>query len=282
MVTYVSIYTWNFKTGFLDRFVVSTGLEAVGGILAPGKWVHAEWTRFREQYVHLVGVQEENETLRRELEALRMVVDNLREKEHQAERLQRLLDFEPPVGWSKSGARVVGHRVGANAVLRSILIDKGTCSNIGVDTPVISPQGVVGRIHRPGWHFSNVLLLTDPNSHIPVIGRSSRIPAVAVGQGDDAPLRVKYVSLNAAMDEGEFLVTSGLGGMFPKGLPVARVSRVSRSAISLFQDIHAEPLVSPALLEEVLVLDPEGGEPHNDNATSSNGAFQGTGGDGRI
>jgi rod shape-determining protein MreC len=257
LVAYVSIYTWNAKTGFLDRFVVATGLEMVGGVLTPGKRVHHEVTAFWERYLYLVGVRQENESLRRELDELRMDLDRIREKEREAARLKRLLAFTAPSGWQRTGARVVGHRLGISAALNSLLIDKGRCSDVLEDTPVIVPQGVVGRVHRPGLHFSSVLLVTDPNSHIPVMGVTTRIPAIVEGQGDDRPLLVKYVPLNDTMPQGEILVTSGLGGMFPKGLPVARVTEVTCSPISLFQHILAQPLIRPRMQEELLLLLPE-------------------------
>jgi rod shape-determining protein MreC len=257
LVAYISIYTWNAKTGFLDRFVVATGLEVVGGVLAPGKRVHREVVEFWDRYVYLVGVRQENESLRRELDDLRMDLDRFREKEREVARLEELLAFKSPPGWQRIGARVVGHRLGFSAALSSLLIDKGQCSGMVKDTPVMVPRGVVGRVHRPGLHFSTVLLLIDPNSHIPVMGATSRIPAIVEGQGDDRPLLVKYVPLNDTMPQDEILVTSGLGGMFPKGLPVARVTQVTCSPISLFQHILAQPLVRPKMQEELLLLVPE-------------------------
>lgn len=261
LVAYVAIYTWNAKTGFLDRIVVATGLEVVGGVLAPGKRVHREVVEFWDRYVYLVGVRQENESLRKERNDLRMDLDRAREKKHEAARLEKLLSFTSPPGWQRIGARVVGHRLGVSAVLISLVIDKGQCSGVVKDTPVIDPRGVVGRVHRPGLHFSSVLLLVDPNSHIPVMGATSRIPAIVEGQGDDRPLLVKYVPLNDIMPQGEILITSGLGGMFPKGLPVAQVTQVTGSPLSLFQHILAQPLVRPKMQEELLLLLPE------DNAT---------------
>ncbi len=254
LIAYVSIYTWNARTGLLDRFVTFVGLEVVGSVLVPGKWVHSQMNAFWARYIYLVGVRQHNELLQREVDTLHLRLADLREKALQAERLQELLAFEPPVGWQRVGAHVIGHRHGANAVLRSLIVDKGQQSLVGWDAPVIVPQGVVGRIHRPGLHFSSVLLLSDPNSHIPVMGASSRIPAIVVGQGQGQPLRVKYVPLNRIVPRDELLITSGLGGVFPKGLPVARVTGITRSPISLFQDIVAQPMISLQGQEEVLIL----------------------------
>ncbi len=256
LVAYIAVYTWNARTGILDRLVVASGLEVVGTVLVPGKWVSREVTALWNRYIYLMGVRQENELLRKEVNSLQMRVNNLREQALEVHRLERLLGFVPPAGWQRVGARVVGHRNGANAVLQALIVDKGSRSLLGKDAPVIVPQGVLGRVHRPGLHFSTVLLLVDPNSHIPVMGATNRIPAIAVGQGDGKPLRIQYVPLNDVMPEGEMLITSGLGGMFPKGLPVARVTSVTRSPISLFQDIFAQPVVQPQKQQEVLVLLP--------------------------
>ena len=231
-----------------------SGLEFVGGVLTPGKWAQRTVTDSWDRYIDLVGVRQENDALRAQVDDFRLQMISLQQKASQADRLLDLLDFSPPEHWKKLGARVVGHRLGPNAVLQTLLIDKGSSSGVLPDTSVVSPLGVVGRIHRPGLHFSTVLLLIDPNSHIPVMGAQSRIPAIIVGQGPRKPLLVNYVPLNDVLNEGELLITSGLGGMFPKGLPVARVKSVERSAISLFQDIRAEPLVDPKSLEELLIL----------------------------
>ena len=269
LVAYVSIYTWNWRTGVLDRFAVVSGLELVGSVLSPGKWVQREATNLWERYFYLVGVCEENEALRLRMEALNLQAASLQEKAAQGDRLLDLLHFTPPLDWVRTGARVVGHRLGANAVLETLLIDKGTVSGVVRDTPVVAPLGVVGRVHRPGAHFSTVLLLIDPNSHVPVMGAEHRIPAIVVGQGAGKPLLVSYVPLNDTLAKGELLITSGLGGMFPKGLPVARVSGVERSPISLFQDIRADLLVDPGRLEELLLLLPRKGTLQDDSVLLS-------------
>lgn len=254
-----------------------SGLEFVGGVLTPGKWAQRTVTDSWERYVDLVGVRQENDVLRAQVDDFRLEMISLQQKAAQADRLLALLDFAPPEHWKKLGARVIGHRLGPNAVLQTVLVDKGTSSGLLPDTSVVSPLGVVGRIHRPGFHFSTVLLLIDPNSHVPVMGAQSRIPAIVVGQGHGKPLLVNYVPLNDVLNEGELLITSGLGGMFPKGLPVARVTSVERSAISLFQDIRAQALVDPKALEELLILLPS-------NSTSSIGGFESapSGADGTV
>jgi rod shape-determining protein MreC len=107
---------------------------------------------------------------------------------------------------------------------------------------------------RAGPSSATVLLLTDLNSGIAVLGQSTRRPGILMGQGPERNLRVQYVPENAPLQEGEVLVTSGAAGLFPKGLPVARVVKVAKSKNSLFQDVDAVPLADLKDLEDVLIL----------------------------
>jgi rod shape-determining protein MreC len=113
---------------------------------------------------------------------------------------------------------------------------------------------VVGRIYRAGLSVATVLLLTDPSSRIAVVGRDNRAMGVAYGMGAGENLVVKYVGIKSVIEPQEILVTSGMDGVFPKGLPVARVSSVKREEGTLFMDVQADPLVDIPRLEEVLLL----------------------------
>lgn len=181
-------------------------------------------------------------------------IARLYEESAEARRLRGLLEVSPPEPWDMAGARVIAHRLGPNAALETVLVDKGSLTGAVLNTPVITPAGVVGRVVRVSAHSANVLLLTDPNSRISVIGRDSRTPGILCGTGAEGVLELLYVPLNAPLKAGEILVTSGLAGIFPKGLPVARVSRIELSDISLFQTVTAEPLAYPRRQEEVLLL----------------------------
>jgi len=248
------MYTWNLRTGIIDRLAGHTGLEFVGLTLKPGKWAAEKSTRFWSDYVSLVGVREENRDLNRRLDNLKLELAQVQEQARQAKRLQSLLDFAPPKGWEADGARIIAHRLGPNAALETVLLDKGTASGVTVSAPIITPDGVAGRVLKVSMHFSTALLITDPSSKISVLGRQSRTPGILTGQGPSAPLSVNYVHQNASLAPGEVLVTSGLDEVFPKGLPVAVVTNTTRSDISLFQEVTAEPLVDLAMLEEVLLL----------------------------
>jgi rod shape-determining protein MreC len=251
---YLSLYTWNLRTGHLTRLSTYTGLDSVGLVLRPGKWLGTLTGNFVERYVDLVGLKQENEALIEENKALRLENMTLRERAESTARVERLLGFPEPPEWRREGARVIAHRIGPTAILETILVDRGKKSGAAEDTPVLCPEGVVGRIYRAGMGVATVLLLVDPASRVAVVGRDNRALGVVYGNGADEPLSVKYVGVNSNMEPGEILMTSGMDGVYPKGLPVAKVTSVKREEGTLFMVVRAEPLVNFARLEEVLLL----------------------------
>jgi rod shape-determining protein MreC len=252
---YLTLYTWNLRTGYLDKLSSTTGLTFVGLILKPADWVKDSVSDMWYRYVYLVDVQKENTRLRQEIRMRNLELARYREGAAELARLRDLLEFDPPPAWRVEGARVLSRRVGPYAVLETLVIDKGSQAGLIEDMPAVTDTGVVGRVFRIAPLASQVLLVTDPNSRIAVIGQESRTSGIVIGQGANKPLTVAYVPLNAPLYEGELLVTSGFAGIFPKGLPVARVKTIRRSDISLFQSVVAEPLVTPRTLEEILLLE---------------------------
>nr|WP_239057215.1 rod shape-determining protein MreC [Desulfovibrio sp. JC010] len=254
MFVYLSLYSWNLRSGQLDRLAGFTGLEIVKWVLWPCEWVHDQSVEFWDKYVYLVGLKQLNDQLSSQNGLMRLEIMKLREKAAEAERYRLLLEVKPLRGWNTDGARIIAHRMGPTAALDSIIINKGVVSGVEPDTPVITPLGVVGRVVEPGISASKALLLTDLNSRISVRGQIHRSTGLLVGNGEGDLLNVKYMKLNAPVAEGEILVTSGLAGLFPPGLPVAKIVSVERSDISLFLDVEAEPLVDMENIEEVLLL----------------------------
>ncbi|MGE4293380.1 MAG: rod shape-determining protein MreC [Desulfovibrio sp.] len=261
LFVYLALYTWNLRTGHLDALTSTTGLEVTGWVLQPGRWFADEASEYWQRYAFLVGVERENERLRSELD--RIVLENvgLREQAVASRRLERLLRFHPPKDWATEGVRVVAHRMGPAAALETVMIDKGLFSGITEDMPVVTTSGVVGRVLKAGVTVSQVMLLTDVNSAVAVVGQEHRTKGVAFGRGPGKELAVRYMNINADLQPGELLVTSGLGGIYPKGMPVAVITRVERSELSLFLDVTATPLVDASELEEALIMRPTAPEP---------------------
>ncbi len=251
---YLSFYSWNLRSGQLDRLADYTGLEIVKWSLWPGEWVHDRSVDFLDRYVYLVGLKQTNDRLSSQNDLMRLEIMTLREKAEEAGRLQALLHFSPVEGWYVDGARVIAHRMGPSAALDSIIISKGSVSGVLPDTPVLTPLGIVGRVVQPGLSASKAMLITDLNSRISVRGQLHRSTGLLSGTGEGEILNVKYMKLNAPVSEGEILVTSGLAGLYPPGLPVAKVTSVERSDISLFLKVEAVPLVDMENTEEILLL----------------------------
>ncbi|MDP3429569.1 MAG: rod shape-determining protein MreC, partial [Desulfomicrobium sp.] len=202
LFVYFSMYTWNWKTGHLDRLAALTGLELTGWVLAPGRWLQSNVDEFWSRYVYLVGVRQENEDLVLRVRELEQELGRVSEKAKSVDRLNALLRFSPEPPWEMRGGRVIGQKLGPNAILETLLIDVGSRHGVRVNDPVISPRGVVGRIAKPGIHFSSVVLLSDPSSRIPVITSEGRVPAIVQGQGPGAFLEVKFIPRNDPVSPG--------------------------------------------------------------------------------
>ena len=216
--------------------------------------MHEQVSSFWSRYLYFVGIRQQNDQLLSDLEAAKKELSELRESASEVERLRQLLSMTPPADWTRQGARIISHRLGPNAALETFLIDKGSARGVSVNTPVVSPDGVVGRVLRISPTAATVLLITDPNSRIPVVSQKNRTQGIVKGEGPSKELTLLYVAQGAPIEEGEILVTSGLEEIFPKGLPVARVTSIGRSGSSLFQLITAVPLFAPLQLEEVAML----------------------------
>lgn len=251
---FLSIYTWNWRTGVLDGITGKTGLEIVAWVTFPLRWTREQARSSWDTYVQLGEVRQENELLWAKVTDLYLQLSRLHEEAAEVRRLRVLHEFQEPDDWILEGGRVVAARFGPHAVVESLLVDKGTLVGVGPNTPVITPLGVVGRVLRSSSSLSSVLLITDPNSRVAIMGRDHRTQGILVGNGPQRALHVQYVPLNDLLQEGEILITSGMDGIFPKGLPVARVGHIDRPSTSLFQEVEASPLVDLRNLEEVLLM----------------------------
>lgn len=256
LFAFLALYTWNARTGYLDTLAEHSGLEVTGYLLLPGTWVKTEVSRQWNTYVSLIGVAEENARLREEASERERYIASVREDLAELARLRAFFGMTAPEGWEPLGARVIAGRFGPGASLETVMIDRGFASGGAVGTPLVTHQGLVGRVFRAAPHIATVLLITDQTFRVPVLTSEGRVPGVLVGGGPSARLEVRYMAPNVTVAVGETLVTSGVEDSFPKGIPVARVVSVEPGTQTLFQQIHAEPLAAPDALEEALLLIP--------------------------
>ncbi|MBI2413208.1 MAG: rod shape-determining protein MreC [Deltaproteobacteria bacterium] len=202
-------------------------------------------------YINLVDVQERNEELKK---ALTLVTeDNLRLKEeiNLNARLKSILEYKDQLPHKSKAAVIIGFNKEPWA--RTVTIDKGSADGIAKDLAVISPLGVVGRVIDVSTHTSTVLLGSDLRSNIDVIVQRSRIKGVAEGNGTDGFL-LKYIRQVDDVQLGDLVLTSGLSGVFPKGVAVGEVVKIEKGRDNFFKSIEVRPSVNIQRVEEVLVV----------------------------
>jgi rod shape-determining protein MreC len=204
--------------------------------------------------VALRHAREEARALSREVDRLRLERQDLVQMRGEAERLRRLLAFaEANPERTFAGARVIGVQLDAKG-LQLVTLDRGSDHGVKKMMPVVTADGVVGRIHAVVGGSADVLLLVDRNSSVAVRVERSRARANVRGQGAPGPCRLDYALRSDDMAEGDLVVTSGTDGVFPRGLPVGRIARVKRTSYGLYQSAEVVPTVDVTRLEEVLVV----------------------------
>lgn len=201
----------------------------------------------------------ENKKLRDDNAVLRQQVRNFAEAAQQNVELTRLLTFRQQLPLRTIGARVIGRD--ASNWWRSIQIDRGTDDKVAENLAVVTADGLVGKVVCATRNEARVLLLLDPNCKASAILQNSREIGTVTGP-DTAFVRtpqyvMTYVRRDAKTQPGEAVITSGLGGVFPKGLLIGTVvSSQLNQQNGMFQDIAVNPAVNYRRLEEVLVILP--------------------------
>jgi rod shape-determining protein MreC len=140
---------------------------------------------------------------------------------------------------------------------RKIVIDKGSQNEVEAGQPVIDGAGVVGQVTRVYPWLAEVTLITDKGHLVPVLNTRNGLRGVLGGTGNDGALELKFVPLNADFENGDQLVTSGIDGVYPAGLPVAEIVNVERNAAFLFARIVCKPLAGVSNHRQVLVVHAE-------------------------
>lgn len=139
---------------------------------------------------------------------------------------------------------------------RKVMIDQGMQGGVEPGRPVIDHIGVIGQITRVYPWLSEVTMITDKGHLVPVINLRTGLRAVIAGTGDDGRLELRFIPLTADFQIGDQLVTSGIDGVYPPGLPVAEVTHVERNTAYLFANITCKPLAGVNAHAQVLVLGP--------------------------
>lgn len=170
------------------------------------------------------------------------------------ERLRALLGLRPGLPTRSRAAEVLYEA--ADPFSRRVVVDVGSNRGVLLGSPVINEDGVLGQVTRVYPLSAEVTLLTDKDAAIPVLNARSRQRGVAFGSPATGGLEMRFMAGSADIRDGDALTTSGLDGVYPPGLPVARVVRVDRRAESGFARIELEPITALDGVRHVLVLEP--------------------------
>jgi len=227
------------------------GLEVIGPFQTAVSKVSNFVGGFWEKYVALLHVREENKQLRQELLQYKTANIEYREAVATNVRLQKLLELKESLPPPTLTAEIVGKD--PSLWFRTFTINQGSSDGVQKGMPVVTVEGVVGQVLTSSPNYSKVLLATDPNSAIDVMTQKTRVQGIAKGLGRDA-FALHYVLKSAEVEKGEYVLTSGLGGVFPKGLMVGTVSEIRKSRRGMFQNIEVKPAVDFSQLEHLIII----------------------------
>jgi len=232
------------------RLIRVWAVDAVTPLEKSIVWLQRGGSNLWHSYFYLRGVRQENRELKQEIERLRIEAVRLSDDAEQAHRLQALLGFKEQFISRTLAAQVIGSSGSEQS--RSIYIDKGARDGIRPDMAVITADGVVGKVLRVFKTTSQVLLINDQTSGVGAILEKSRLQGVLRGTPAGEVVLEKVMSDEPVLP-GEKVLTSGGDQIFPKGLPVGTVTKVSPGA-ELFLNIRVKPVANLSKLEEVLVV----------------------------
>ena len=205
----------------------------------------------QENYLTMSGFKSENDRLRKRIQTLEVERQRLLEAEATNRKLQQLLDFRAQLPGKSLTASIIANS--ASSWFQGCILDKGSVDGVQKDLAVVTPLGVVGKVVSVTAHSAKVILLTDANSGIDVLVQRTRSRGIVSGSLDSGTV-LKYVKRSEDVQVGDRLITSGLDGVFPKGLVAGTVIRVNKQNLGLFQFIEVLPAVQSVRVEEVLVV----------------------------
>ena len=212
----------------------------------------AAWRWLRDSLQTREALRAENSRLRttqRDLELRAMRYEALARENSELRGLREAL---PPIADRWLAAEIVNIQL--SSLRQRLLIDRGAANGVFRGQAVLDDKGLIGQTTHVGPWSAEVILITDPEHAVPVRIERTGLRTIAVGAGDSGSLALPYVPSNADIVAGDLLVSSGLGGVFPAGYPVARVTEVHRDAVQPLAQVRAMPLAHVDTDSEVMLV----------------------------
>jgi rod shape-determining protein MreC len=208
---------------------------------------------FWNDYLFLVDTNSENELLRQEVNRLRSEIQEVREELYRAGRLEDFAAYRRETGLMGMAARVIGES--PDPWVKTIVVNRGIEEGVQRGMPVVVPDGLVGRVMAVAPHSSIVRLVIDRSSRVPVFVRRSRARAVLEGE-NSGTCQLKYLDRTEDVLEGDIVITSGLAGVYPRGIEIGTITQVLKKNYGLYQYSKMLPKAAFTRLEDVLIIQP--------------------------
>jgi len=246
----MTVYSREGDTGPLHKTksaveVVTMPLKTAGSFISSP--FRALGNYFNNSAVDAATVQE----LKDQVDELRSQLTRMEEYRQENERLLSLLDLKDAYSLEAVGARVIS--ASPDSWHRVITINKGSAAGIEIGMPVLSANGLIGQVESVSLLSSTVRLITDADSGVSVYLQSSRAEGILSGSMDGV-LYLEYIPLDVSVNLGDTVITSGTGGVYPKGIQIGVVSSVEYTKTDVYQTITVRPFTRVASYEEVLVI----------------------------
>jgi rod shape-determining protein MreC len=243
----LTVQTRGHATGAADALAVVTG-PVQKGLAALHRTAFGAWAI----YIDWKSVRAENRRLREEVQRLRVESLAVTETAHENRRLRRLLDLRARLPLYTLPGEIIAREWGG--WVRALTINRGRGDDVRRLTAVISPEGLVGRVVDVRLGVSVVQVLTDPASTVGAHVLRTRTPGIVEGEARGT-LRLKYMARDSSgLQVGDFVVTSGQGGLFPRGIPIGRIRAIEDRGSALFSYAALTPVVDFARIDEVLLV----------------------------
>jgi rod shape-determining protein MreC len=244
------------------RFKITEPLrKVVAAVIYPVQWVMLKPVELASQgsgyFQALKTAQDDADSARANMVAMSQRANQAEHLLQENAQLRQLLALRDRPATSGITAQAVYDA--ADPYTRRVVLDKGQVGGVELGAPVLDEFGVLGQVTRVLPFLSEVTLLVDRDQAIPVLNPRTGARSVAYGDpvvGHGGSIELRFMPSNADVQEGDLLTTSGVDGVYPPGLPVARVSRVERRADSAFTRIYCDPVAHVNGVRHVMVLKP--------------------------
>ncbi len=239
----VSISLWMVSLGTTDKIQTASTLTST--IFLPAQFVV-------HQLAKVKNIWQENKNLRKEVSELRIKNSMARDMVIENKRLRNLVDFKKTSKFKLIPAEVIGQN--PDRLCHSLIINVGKCDSVEKNMPVLSTKGVIGKTIRVSKHISQVQLLSDPNCRISIINQRSRITGIIKPKNISNSISIITTNEYSDAQVGDTIITSGLGGIFPKGLLVGCIEKIEKDNYKTFKDLHVHLYADFNYVEEVFVI----------------------------